>query len=128
MFIYSIPHKIAEEFKRFKEEENTNSIGFIETKQNIYFIRFDIIEDFKLFAEEVSEKETFLCSYCNCDIKTVDKKMFIKYRDSVKIALKEFENQNIFNKIYFAIKYIFCYKPKFVKDIDALNYQINGIC
>ena len=53
----------SSEFLNFKTLENSEAVGFIETKENIYFVRFDILEDFLSFKKEISNQEILMSSY-----------------------------------------------------------------
>jgi len=76
-------------FVDFKKEENSNSVAFIETKENSYFIRFDVLDDFLDFAKEISLKEPLSHSYYPGlnTLKTVCKKEVIEYKNNIKKTL-----------------------------------------
>ena len=78
------------EFSSFRKEENSESVAFVETKQNCYFVRFDILKEFYDFIKEIKEKETFLCLYHPGEtvLKTVDKREILELKSELKIEIK----------------------------------------
>lgn len=68
------------DFYAFKSEENSESVGFIETKDHFYMVRFDILDDFTSFTNLIKDTENFLCCYYpgETTLRTLDKNKYIQ--------------------------------------------------